>query len=164
MEFKLDLNLGSLKRYQPFLPYVGVAAIILLTLSLLTSSLNKVSSLKEANIRLGQENKDLAGKLTQLESFVGKGLEEKIELALKALPRIDPIALQRFKQESRALAGVNHPNLVTLYELISDGETWFFSMELIEGVGFLQYVRLGIGGGEPGAHAPAAGETLSPLR
>lgn len=85
-------------------------------------------------------------------------------VALKALPRIDPIALQRFKQESRALAGVNHPNLVTLYELISDGETWFFSMELIEGVGFLQYVRLGIGGGEPGAHAPAAGETLSPLR
>ena len=50
MEFKLDLNLGSLKRYQPFLPYVGVAAIILLTLSLLTSSLNKVSSKKKQMI------------------------------------------------------------------------------------------------------------------
>ena len=92
MEFKLDLNLGSLKRYQPFLPYVGVAAIILLTLSLLTSSLNKVSSLKEANARLEQENKDLAEKLAQLKSFVGEGLEEKIGLTLKALPRTkDPV-------------------------------------------------------------------------
>ena len=92
MEFKLDLNLGSLKRYQPFLPYVGVAVIILLTLSLLTSSLNKVSSLKEANARLEQENKDLAEKLAQLKSFVGEGLEEKIGLTLKALPRTkDPV-------------------------------------------------------------------------
>ncbi len=92
MEFKLDLNLGSLKRYQPFLPYVGVAAIILLTFSLLTSSLNKVSSLREANARLEQENKDLAEKLAQLKSFVGEGLEEKIGLTLKALPRTkDPV-------------------------------------------------------------------------
>ena len=71
---------------------MGVAAIILLTLSLLTSSLNKVSSLKETNARLEQENKDLTEKLAQLKSFVGEGLEEKIGLTLKALPRTkDPV-------------------------------------------------------------------------
>ena len=51
-----------------------------------------MSSLKEANARLEQENKDLTEKLAQLKSFVGEGLEEKIGLTLKALPRTkDPV-------------------------------------------------------------------------
>jgi len=90
MEFKLDL--GGFKRYQSLFPYVGAAVIILLTFSLLTSSLGRVNNLKETNADLAQENKDLAGKLTQLKSFVGEGLEEKIGLTLKALPRTkDPV-------------------------------------------------------------------------
>ncbi len=84
-------------------------------------------------------------------------------VALKTLKRIDPVALQRFKQEFRAVAGLNHPGLVTLYELISDGETWFFSMELVAGVGFLRYVRSGMGDDEPDADSPQRGVSLSPL-
>nr|MCU0874014.1 protein kinase [Pirellulaceae bacterium] len=66
-------------------------------------------------------------------------------VALKTLREIDPDRLNRLKRESRALADVSHPNLVTLHELVADGDTWFFSMELIEGVDFLRYVRYGVG-------------------
>ena len=67
--------------------------------------------------------------------------ERGMNLALKVMQRIDPRALFRFKREFRALADVSHPHLVTLYELLSEDEHWFFTMELVRGVSFLEYVR-----------------------
>ena len=74
--------------------------------------------------------------------------ERNLRVALKALTDVSPSRLYLFKQEFRALAGIVHPNLVTLYELMEEGDEYFLSMEFIEGTTFLRYVR-NAAGGEP---------------
>src|SRR4030095_14124267 len=64
-------------------------------------------------------------------------------VALKTLTRAEASHISRFKNEFRSLADVSHPNLVSLYEFMADGQYWFFTMELVQGVNFLEYVRPG---------------------
>jgi len=67
--------------------------------------------------------------------------ETKAVVALKTLRHADARSLDRFKREFRAVQGLEHPNVVSLGELLEDGGEWFFTMELVEGSSFLSYVR-----------------------
>src|SRR5207247_2934644 len=56
--------------------------------------------------------------------------------ALKLLPMRftgDAERLKRFQQEARVLVGLNHPNILTVYEIGEDDSTHYIASELIEG-------------------------------
>ncbi len=73
--------------------------------------------------------------------YEARDREEHRRVALKTLVHFDPASLYLFKQEFRTLAGVTHPNLVRLYELVATGdERVFFAMELVRGVDFTTHV------------------------
>ena len=69
--------------------------------------------------------------------------DSMLPVALKTMSRVEPSALLRFKNEFRALADLSHPNLVQLYELVSAGGHWFFTMELLDGVDFMSWLHAG---------------------
>jgi Tol biopolymer transport system component len=64
--------------------------------------------------------------------------DEKLQrqVALKLLPpdmAADPERLQRFQREARAVAALNHPNVVTIYSVEEADGVHFLTMELVEG-------------------------------
>lgn len=62
-------------------------------------------------------------------------------VALKTLRHLEAEQIFRLKAEFRALAGVVHTNLVQLHDLFVADDACFFTMELVDGVDFVRYVR-----------------------
>ncbi len=65
-------------------------------------------------------------------------------VALKILPAAiarDPAFAERFTREARALAKLNHPGIVTLYEYGQTGDLFFFLMEFVDGVTLHQLLQ-----------------------
>ena len=67
--------------------------------------------------------------------------EQGTEVALKRAAHPGQDGLYRLKREFRARAGLSHPNLIQLYELVAEGDSCFFTMELVEGLTFLNWIR-----------------------
>jgi len=59
------------------------------------------------------------------------------QVALKILPaRFTRSSgrVARFRREAKAASALNHPNIITIYEIGQIGDTWFIAAELIQGV------------------------------
>ena len=59
------------------------------------------------------------------------------KVALKILPdevAADPDRMKRFAQEAKAASGLNHPNIITIYEIDQSESISFIATEFIEGV------------------------------
>ena len=67
--------------------------------------------------------------------------ERDMRVALKTMRRLDASSLYQFKREFRALGDLSHPNIVALYELVSEGDDWFLVMELVAGTDFITHVH-----------------------
>ncbi|MFN0130470.1 MAG: protein kinase domain-containing protein [Verrucomicrobiales bacterium] len=66
------------------------------------------------------------------------------DVALKVLPRAlaaDPSFAQRFHREARALARLNHPNIVTVFDYGEQGGWYYLLMEFVDGVNLRQAMR-----------------------
>jgi eukaryotic-like serine/threonine-protein kinase len=68
------------------------------------------------------------------------------DVAIKVLPAsftADAERLRRFEQEARAVAALNHPNIVSIYDIGSENGVHFIVSELLEGETLRQRVSLG---------------------
>jgi tRNA A-37 threonylcarbamoyl transferase component Bud32 len=65
-------------------------------------------------------------------------------VALKRLPdnlRNHPKAVELFLREARAAAALNHPNIVTVHDAGQEGESFYITMELLEGLPLQQILK-----------------------
>ena len=70
------------------------------------------------------------------EVYLAEDTELKRQVALKFLPSHlcqDEECRARFKREAQAVAKLNHPNVITIYEVSEYQGRPFFAMELVEG-------------------------------
>src|SRR5438876_1843062 len=68
------------------------------------------------------------------------------DVAVKVLSRTlvnDAEALRRFEQEARAAGMINHPNILAIYDIGSEGELRYIVSELLEGESLRARVREG---------------------
>src|SRR5262249_28742639 len=88
--------------------------------------------------RLGRyEIRALIGTGGMGEIYKAADTELERTVALKILPQefaADPTRMRRFIQEARAASSLNHPNILTIFEIKQDGPTPYIATEFIDGI------------------------------
>ncbi len=70
------------------------------------------------------------------EVYLAEDTDLDRKIALKVLPAEmaeNPERLERFKREAKAVAALNHPNIVTIHSIEEGGDIRFLTMELVDG-------------------------------
>jgi serine/threonine protein kinase len=68
------------------------------------------------------------------------------EVAIKVLPAelsSDAERLKRFEKEARSASSLNHPNIVTIYDIGSEGGVSWIAMEKVEGTSLTELLVAG---------------------
>jgi TolB-like protein len=78
------------------------------------------------------------------EVYLARDTRLERNVALKILPAAvaaDPDRMMRFAREAKAASALNHPNIITIYEIDHADSTAFIATEFIEGVTLRERVR-----------------------
>ncbi len=78
------------------------------------------------------------------EVYLAEDTSLQRKVALKLLPphfTVNPDRVRRFEREARAASALNHPNIVTIYEIRKSGATHFIATELVEGKTLRQLIN-----------------------
>src|SRR5881227_1864594 len=81
------------------------------------------------------------------EVYLARDLELDRTVAIKILPETlasDQQRLQRFIQEARAASALNHPHILTIYEVGVTGNSRFIATEFIDGETLRQRITAGL--------------------
>ena len=76
------------------------------------------------------------------EVYLAQDIRLRRSVALKILPlefTENGDRLRRFEQEASTASGLNHPNIITIHEIGSEGETHFIATEFIDGESLRQH-------------------------
>src|SRR5947209_11252496 len=78
------------------------------------------------------------------EVYLAQDTQLRRPVALKLLPpefTRNEERLRRFKQEAFAASALNHPNILTIYEIGSEDDTDFIATEFIDGLSLRELMR-----------------------
>jgi serine/threonine protein kinase len=112
-----------------------------------------LTNFQAEQLMLGKWRRFNIGKYKVLERLGSGGMgsvylcEHKLmrrRVAVKVLPTAkaeDPSSLERFYREARAVAALDHPNIVRAYDIDQDENLHFLVMEYVDGASFQEIVK-----------------------